>query len=202
MTGATWDIIGILAGGIATLAIFTFLYKENPVYRFFEHMFIGVAVGLTIILNLRQFLWPKAIKPLIGAFATMADNIPYDGPVEKIYLLYIPFMIFGALYYFIYSKKHGWLARLDPARAAAIDEQDRQRILRALEIVLRAGRHVSAIGADVAIGEQFEPTFIGLRWPRGPFQMINRAFRMDTIWKIFSATKNRFQQMIDMTGSG
>ena len=61
---------------------------------------------------------------------------------------------------------HGWLARLDPERAAAIDEQDRQRILRALEIVLRAGRHVSAIGADVAIGERFEPTFIGLRWPR------------------------------------
>jgi len=61
---------------------------------------------------------------------------------------------------------HGWLARLDPERAAGIDKQDRQRTLRALEIVLRTGRHVASLGAEVAIVEPFEPVFIGLRWPR------------------------------------
>lgn len=61
---------------------------------------------------------------------------------------------------------HGWLGRLDPERAAAIDKQDRQRVLRALELVLRTGRSVASLGADIASPEQFDPVFVGLRWPR------------------------------------
>jgi len=64
------------------------------------------------------------------------------------------------------AEMHGWLARLDPERAGGIDRQDRQRTLRALEIVLRTGRRVAELGAQVAKVEQFEPTFVGLRWPR------------------------------------
>lgn len=61
---------------------------------------------------------------------------------------------------------HGWLAQLDPERAAAVDRHDRQRTLRALEIVLRTGRRVAALGAAATVVERFEPVFIGLRWPR------------------------------------
>jgi len=61
---------------------------------------------------------------------------------------------------------HGWLGQLDPDRAADIDRQDRQRTLRALEIVLRTGRRVAALNAQDPPPEQFTPVFIGLRWPR------------------------------------
>jgi len=112
VTPEAWRAIGVIAGGVATLAIFSFLIKENPFYRVFEHIFIGLGVGLGIVLTVRQYLWPKAVKPIIEAFATMAGHPPHEGPVSKLYLVYILFLGFGCLYYFIYSRKHGWLARL------------------------------------------------------------------------------------------
>ena len=36
LTPEQWRTFGIIAGGIATLAIFSFLIKENPFYRFFD----------------------------------------------------------------------------------------------------------------------------------------------------------------------
>jgi len=64
------------------------------------------------------------------------------------------------------TAMHAWLGQLDPERAAGIDKQDRQRTLRALEIVLRTGRSVAALGAEVAVVEPFDPVFVGLRWSR------------------------------------
>lgn len=60
---------------------------------------------------------------------------------------------------------HGMLARLDPARATAVGERDLQRILRALEVVLRTGlpldRQPSAAGFEVEPAIEW-----ALRWPR------------------------------------
>lgn len=101
-----------LMGGICTLAIFSFLVKENPFYRLFEHIFIGIAAGLGAILGIRHFLWPQILVPLFGL-----DIITFpDGSQSKEYnpmvLLYIAPLMFGSLYYFIYSKKYNWLAKL------------------------------------------------------------------------------------------
>src|SRR2546423_3840431 len=106
-----WEIFGIILGGIATLAIFSFLYKENPFYRFFEDVFIGLGVGLGIVEAIKSFIWPKAIKPVLYVLFQKPET-HWSDPPDPRYLLYILFMAFGFLYYFIYSKKHGWLARL------------------------------------------------------------------------------------------
>jgi len=37
-----------------TLAIFSFLYKDNPVYKFAEHLFVGVAAGYYFIVAFRD----------------------------------------------------------------------------------------------------------------------------------------------------
>ena len=98
--------------GVATLAIYSFLIKENGFYRFFEHLFIGIAAGYMPVFTLKDFLWPKIIEPLLGL-----DLVVYpDGTTSSSYspflLLYLFPMCFGMLYYFIYSKRHSWLARL------------------------------------------------------------------------------------------
>ena len=36
-------IISYLVAALVTLAIFSFLYKDNPVYKFAEHLYVGVA---------------------------------------------------------------------------------------------------------------------------------------------------------------
>ncbi len=112
MSYQSWILATTLAGGIATLAIFSFLVKENAFYRFFEHLFIGIATGLGLVISIKNFLWPKILVPLLGL-----DIVRFpDGTTSKEYnywlLLYILPMCFGLLYYTIYSKRHSWLAKL------------------------------------------------------------------------------------------
>lgn len=107
-----WQIMVVLLAGFGTLGIFSLLIKENPVYRFFEHLYIGIAAGLGTILSIKTFLWQQLLQPMLGL-----DIVQYpDGTFSKEYnpwlLLYIIPMLFGLLYYFIYSKKHSWLAKI------------------------------------------------------------------------------------------
>ena len=37
--------IGVWIAALLTLGIFSFLYKDNPVYKFCEHLFVGVRPG-------------------------------------------------------------------------------------------------------------------------------------------------------------
>ena len=57
----------IFFGGICTFAIFSFLFKENSVYRFFEHFYIGIATSYGIIETIKNFLWPKVLSKLFGS---------------------------------------------------------------------------------------------------------------------------------------
>lgn len=102
----------IVLGGIATLAIFSFLIAENPVYRFFEHLFIGIAAGFLMVFTPKTFLWPRVLEPMLG----MDIQVYPDGTFTKAYdsrlLLFLIPMLYGMLFYFIYSKRYSWLSKL------------------------------------------------------------------------------------------
>jgi len=105
-----WLRAEIIAGGIATIAIYSFLWKENPFYRFFEHLFIGMGVGIGIVVTVRNFMWPKGIKPILCGAGLMEP-----GPRESYgaaYVLYLIPLMMGFLYYAIYSKRYRWMARI------------------------------------------------------------------------------------------
>jgi len=104
-----WEIF---LAGFSTLAIYTFLYKENPLYRIFEHFYIGIATAYGIIATIRFFVWPELLKPMLGL-----DRIEFpDGTMseeyENLYLLYLIPVCFGLLFYCILTKRHKWLAEL------------------------------------------------------------------------------------------
>jgi len=108
----TWHVATVLVGGIGTLAIFSFLIRENPFFRLFEHLFIGIAAGFGLVLGVKNFLWPKVLVPMLGL-----DIVTYpDGSLSHEYdprlLFYLLPMVFGLLYYFIYSQRYAWLAKL------------------------------------------------------------------------------------------
>ena len=107
-----WDIATVISGGVVTLAIFSFLLRENQIFRFFEHLYIGIAAGLGVILGFKNFLWPNVLVPLLGLDLELYP----DGTPVRSYnyflLLYLAPILFGLLYYFITSKKYGWLAKL------------------------------------------------------------------------------------------
>lgn len=54
----------IWVSAFLTLAIFSYLYRDNPVYKFAEHMFVGVAAGYYLVQQYWQVLVPKLIRPL------------------------------------------------------------------------------------------------------------------------------------------
>lgn len=102
----------ILLGGICTIAIYSFLYRENAFYRFFEHVYIGIATGWGIIATVRYFIWPNVFKPLFGLDRAVYPDGTMSEPYNQLYLLYLLPIAFGLLYYFILSKRHAWLAEL------------------------------------------------------------------------------------------
>ncbi len=58
------DILGVWIAAFLTLAIFSFLYKDNPLYKFAEHLFVGVSAGYQFVNLYHQYLKVKMIEPL------------------------------------------------------------------------------------------------------------------------------------------
>jgi hypothetical protein len=69
------NAIGIWIGAFMTLMIFSFLYKDNPFYKFAEHLFVGisaaywmtVAFWTTLIPNMIARLWPNQMGGVLPA---------------------------------------------------------------------------------------------------------------------------------------
>jgi hypothetical protein len=90
------NLIVVWFGALCTLGIYSILNRENKVFRFFEHLYIGLATGYTIYITWNDALKPRWWEPMAQkgqwwwAFALPA----------------------GLLFYMVYSKKHAWMSRL------------------------------------------------------------------------------------------
>lgn len=60
--------VSIWIAAFLTLCIFSFLYKDNPLYKFAEHLFVGVSAGYYMILNFWTVLVPNLGQPLLASF--------------------------------------------------------------------------------------------------------------------------------------
>jgi hypothetical protein len=98
---ATENWIRVL-GVVATLSIFTILYKENPLFRFMEHIFIGLATGYGLVLS-----WQAVAKPL-WYLPMMPGSLVKDG--QGHWWLVFAFLI-GLLFFTIYFPKLSWMNR-------------------------------------------------------------------------------------------
>jgi hypothetical protein len=58
------ELIGIWVAAVLSFAIFTFLYKDNPVYKFTEHLFLGSSLGYGLGLYFWENIKPKVLDPL------------------------------------------------------------------------------------------------------------------------------------------
>ena len=73
---------------ILSLFIFSFLYRDNPFYKFAEHLLVGVSVGYFLVISIDNVLVPKiadrllrqndwsVIVPLLAGALILARLIP------------------------------------------------------------------------------------------------------------------------------
>jgi hypothetical protein len=86
-----WEALAVLV----TLAVFSFLFGDNPVYKFTERLWVGVATGYWTMLLWHQGLRDKVILPIF----------------ERGEFLYVIPVLLGVLMWFRISPKLGWLSR-------------------------------------------------------------------------------------------
>jgi hypothetical protein len=58
------DVFQIWLGAFLTIAIFSFLYRDNPVYRAAEHIFAGITAGYYVALYLDTVVYQQLWVPV------------------------------------------------------------------------------------------------------------------------------------------
>jgi hypothetical protein len=60
------DLIWTLISFVLTLLVFSYLFGDNPVFRFVSALFIGVAAGYFAVIIIYQVILPRLVVPLIA----------------------------------------------------------------------------------------------------------------------------------------
>ncbi|RLB66004.1 MAG: hypothetical protein DRH04_09905, partial [Deltaproteobacteria bacterium] len=90
-----WEAIGTVAAAVLTLAIFSLLYKENPFYRFAEHLLVGVSAGYYVV----HYFYSSIIKKFYVPVFVNRD------------LWLLPGGLLGLLMLFRLTRRHQWVSR-------------------------------------------------------------------------------------------
>jgi hypothetical protein len=59
------DVIWTLVGFFLTLLVFSYIFGDNPLFRFTSYLFVGVAAGYLAVLVIYQVLLPRLVSPLL-----------------------------------------------------------------------------------------------------------------------------------------
>ena len=104
----SWKGLWTWFAAFLTLAILSFLYDDNPFYKFAEHLFVGVSAAYWMVLG----VWTTVVPNLFGRLipSVVAHLKPGLKDVEPRYIYVIP-LIFGIILLFRLSSKYGWLSR-------------------------------------------------------------------------------------------
>ncbi len=86
----------IWLSALLTLAIFSFLFRDNILYQFAEHLFVGMSAGYLIAITWHNQMVPNLFEPLF-----IQGNLVYIIP-----------LLFGLCYFARFIPKMGYLVRL------------------------------------------------------------------------------------------
>jgi hypothetical protein len=105
-----WTWVGV----VLTLCIFSFLYRDNPAYRFGEHLFVGLVNGYTASFMWHHVLVPNLVRP-VGQSFTIAfrGGMSWDllDPTQDANFVVLIAGVIGALYLTRFIPKVSWLVR-------------------------------------------------------------------------------------------
>ncbi|NUO18271.1 hypothetical protein HUU59_02345 [bacterium] len=89
------DFFWLSIAGLATVAVLSFLYKDNPLYKIAEHFFVGIAAGYVVCTQFYNVFIPNLWDPLTSG--------------RDMWLI-IP-LILGLALFTRFSNNLGWISR-------------------------------------------------------------------------------------------
>ncbi len=111
----------------ATLMIFSFLYRDNPFYKFAEHVFVGMATGYQAVLVWFQVIRPNLVEKLLVPEDKVRLSLLSDGGLDpQSYMdhvisfaermhyaewIYLLFLVLGLMMLFKVSDRLNWVSR-------------------------------------------------------------------------------------------
>jgi hypothetical protein len=90
------SVIWTWIAALLTLAVFSFLYKDNIIYKMVEALFVGVSAGYSIVIIIKHSFIPNIWIPLF---------------IEHDLLYLVPFLT-GLLFFAMLSRKTAYLTHI------------------------------------------------------------------------------------------
>jgi hypothetical protein len=59
------DLVGALLGFVLTIAVFSYIWGDNAIFRIATHLFIGVTAGYVTIMVIHNVILPQMVFPFI-----------------------------------------------------------------------------------------------------------------------------------------
>jgi len=94
-------------GAILTLSVYSFLYKDNPFYKFAEHLVVGVSAGYYLVIYYFNFIHPNVFSPVF-LLTLGGESIGFGSFLW--WMALIP-GILGLLLYARFFPKFSWVGR-------------------------------------------------------------------------------------------
>lgn len=105
----TYHTLRLTFSVIATVGLYSVLYRENKFYRFFEHLFLGLASGYMMVALWTETLYSQWWTPMVGSHV---DPVTHKGADANGYWAYMMLLPLGLMAYLVYSKRHNWISRI------------------------------------------------------------------------------------------
>lgn len=102
---STWVV---WVSAFCVLTIYSYLLKDNPVYRVMIQVFIGINAGYFVVVQWKDVLYPRWWLPMMDGF----DAVFRDGQGSPWGVLWALVGLLGLLWYFQLSKRYVWLSRI------------------------------------------------------------------------------------------
>jgi hypothetical protein len=112
---SNFENLKLWVGAMLTLMIFSFLYQDNPFYKFAENLFVGVSAAYWMAKGIQTTLWPNCARLVYldwfhnGAASAAADHLPF-GVLPYGIARVIP-AIFGLILLTRLISPIGWFSR-------------------------------------------------------------------------------------------
>ncbi|HOZ09190.1 MAG TPA: hypothetical protein PKW75_12975, partial [candidate division Zixibacteria bacterium] len=98
----------VTVAAFLTLAILSFLYKDNPFYKFAEHLFVGVSAAFWMSMGFWSTIVGNLV-PRVSETLSRFFEVPYDPEARNLFYL-LP-VVLGILLLLRLSRKAGWISR-------------------------------------------------------------------------------------------